>query len=402
MYNVVVIGAGLAGLAAAYELSKHPQYRITVLEQRNRVGGRVHAVSINGQMVDLGGFIVYSWYKEFHRLLTELGLADQLKKIPLHDVYYQIDDSGKYYTEKEVPFSKKDTAMLSLKMAKPILQASDVAEPPLDNFAHLTGSAYLRRILKRPDHAGVYETWSDVVSQGYGYPPVDQFKMSFIAPFIRRTHFGDDVAKWYYLPNGAGQLPLALADEITKAGHTIQLNTTVTDVTALSADYIISAQTASCPYTPYYTAVIQLSGELIVNDDSAWGATFYLPNKAALQITSAVHLRVLYGLHLSGLVNCNIVVRDDQLSHLTATTLFEHIRPELLRLFPGTTPLGIVQLERWSQTMPCADEELVQQIRKQQGKNGRYYAGDWLGAPSMETALVTGVRAAQRIVNDYT
>ena len=37
---MVVIGAGLAGLAAAYELSRAGA-EVTVLEARNRVGGRV-------------------------------------------------------------------------------------------------------------------------------------------------------------------------------------------------------------------------------------------------------------------------------------------------------------------------------------------------------------------------
>ncbi|EKD79444.1 MAG: hypothetical protein ACD_41C00071G0002 [uncultured bacterium] len=381
MVNVSIIGAGLAGLSAAYVLSQDKRFQVTIVEQRDRVGGRVHTVPINGQMVDLGGFIIYSWYKEYHRLLNELGLAQQLRKIPLHDVYYQIDHSDKYYTEKQLPFSKKDTAKLALKMAKPILEASDVAAPPLDNFGQQTGSAYLRSVLHRPDHAGLYETWSDVVSQGYCYPPVDQFKMSFIAPFIRRTHFGEDVAKWYYLPSGAARLPLALADAITRAGHSIQLNTTVTDKTKLSADYVVYAQTASCSYTQYYTVTVRSYTATNVPHDPAWGAVFYLPNHQPLQITSAVNLGVLYGPALSGYVNLNIVVRDPaaQLSNFA---------------LPGE----IVHIQDWPQTMPCADEHLVQAIRDQQGQAGRYYAGDWLGAPSMETALLTGRRAAERII----
>lgn len=40
--TVVIIGAGIAGLAAAYFLSKQEQWKIIVLEAENRVGGRVH------------------------------------------------------------------------------------------------------------------------------------------------------------------------------------------------------------------------------------------------------------------------------------------------------------------------------------------------------------------------
>lgn len=38
--EVVIIGAGVAGLSTAYELLKHTQYKVTVLEAQNRVGGR--------------------------------------------------------------------------------------------------------------------------------------------------------------------------------------------------------------------------------------------------------------------------------------------------------------------------------------------------------------------------
>ncbi len=38
--EVVVLGAGVAGLSIAYELLKHTKYKVTVLEALNRVGGR--------------------------------------------------------------------------------------------------------------------------------------------------------------------------------------------------------------------------------------------------------------------------------------------------------------------------------------------------------------------------
>jgi len=44
--SIVVVGAGMAGLAAAAKLTAHNFTNIIVLEARNRVGGRVSTVSL--------------------------------------------------------------------------------------------------------------------------------------------------------------------------------------------------------------------------------------------------------------------------------------------------------------------------------------------------------------------
>lgn len=53
MTDVIVIGAGMAGLAAASKLHEEG-LSVTVLEARNRMGGRVYTHSISGTPVDLG------------------------------------------------------------------------------------------------------------------------------------------------------------------------------------------------------------------------------------------------------------------------------------------------------------------------------------------------------------
>jgi monoamine oxidase len=59
--RVVVVGAGFSGLAAAYELSR-AGYTVTVVEARNRVGGRVISFSdlVAGKNVEGGGELIGS------------------------------------------------------------------------------------------------------------------------------------------------------------------------------------------------------------------------------------------------------------------------------------------------------------------------------------------------------
>ena len=52
--DVVVVGAGLAGLTAARELRKKGR-KVIVVEARGRVGGRTYTKHVHGVAVDVGG-----------------------------------------------------------------------------------------------------------------------------------------------------------------------------------------------------------------------------------------------------------------------------------------------------------------------------------------------------------
>ena len=61
MQKVVIIGAGPAGLTAAYELIKNKKnYQITVLEENDCIGGISRTVNHNGNRMDIGGHRFFS------------------------------------------------------------------------------------------------------------------------------------------------------------------------------------------------------------------------------------------------------------------------------------------------------------------------------------------------------
>lgn len=74
--RVLVVGAGFAGLSAAYQLGR-AGYAVTVLEARDRIGGRVHTVREPfeaGQHAEAGGEYVDLPHQVLRGYVRELGL----------------------------------------------------------------------------------------------------------------------------------------------------------------------------------------------------------------------------------------------------------------------------------------------------------------------------------------
>ncbi|WP_328734848.1 protoporphyrinogen oxidase [Streptomyces bobili] len=76
--HVVVVGAGIAGLAAAHRLLDRGA-RVTVLEASDRVGGKLLPGEIAGVRVDLGAESMLARRPEAVALAREVGLADRLR-----------------------------------------------------------------------------------------------------------------------------------------------------------------------------------------------------------------------------------------------------------------------------------------------------------------------------------
>ena len=77
MVDVAVLGAGLAGLSAARDL-KRSGADVILLEARDRVGGRVEAVTLpDGRSVQAGGEVFGSGHTAYAELVEELGLTTE-------------------------------------------------------------------------------------------------------------------------------------------------------------------------------------------------------------------------------------------------------------------------------------------------------------------------------------
>ena len=72
-YDVLILGAGLAGLNAAYRL-KQAGYKVLVLEAQEHVGGRINTATDLPNKPELGGMQIGHTYGYMRTLAAELGI----------------------------------------------------------------------------------------------------------------------------------------------------------------------------------------------------------------------------------------------------------------------------------------------------------------------------------------
>ncbi|MDB5292237.1 MAG: FAD-binding protein [Phycisphaerales bacterium] len=91
--TTVVIGAGPAGLTAAYELAKHGRTGV-IFEADSVVGGIARTVERDGYRFDIGGHRFFTKVKEIERLWDEMLGEPMLTRPRLSRIYF----GGKFYS----------------------------------------------------------------------------------------------------------------------------------------------------------------------------------------------------------------------------------------------------------------------------------------------------------------
>ena len=80
MDDIIIVGAGPSGLAAAHEVTNHGA-RTTVVEQMDHVGGLARTIEFRGSRFDIGAHRFFTKNIEIHELFTSI-LGDELIRVP--------------------------------------------------------------------------------------------------------------------------------------------------------------------------------------------------------------------------------------------------------------------------------------------------------------------------------
>lgn len=103
--KVIVVGAGIAGLSAAWELQK-AGYQVEVLEKADQVGGRISSQNVDGFVWERGAQIFLSGYSNVILLLREFKMVSDIRRlkseltIASHGRFYHYADHFRSFLQR--------------------------------------------------------------------------------------------------------------------------------------------------------------------------------------------------------------------------------------------------------------------------------------------------------------
>lgn len=245
-HDVVVVGAGLAGMSAARDLVAGGA-DVVVLEARDRPGGRVVQTQMpDGRLVQLGGELTGSFQTAYRGLVAELGLTLEpaFPSVPGEDTYVLAE--GRFVgggfpwmsDEDRASYAKVEQAFREL--AKTVDPDDPWSHPEAERLDRLSVGAWLRE-------AGATR---------YAVRARELASLSLSCESVERTSLLSDLRKeataggeGFYdyerwerdrVAEGSGTVPLRLADEL--GGHRIRYATPVERIRVSSSGCSVTAR----------------------------------------------------------------------------------------------------------------------------------------------------------------
>lgn len=230
--DVVVVGAGISGLTAAYELHRKG-IDVIVLEAADRVGGRVLVErTALGSAVDLGGQWIGVGHHRFEALAAELGATQFRMRSPKMPLL--ADDNGTIRFGSPSTLAAV-TALLGFELATHL--------PGRDTQNTVTLREWLRRVPTSRARR-MLEVIIEVTCCG----DIDELSVTAFLEFIRYQGGLNTMMKSSggaqdsLLVEGAGSLACRLADRL---GERVHLNRSVGAVDRNGADLVVTTGTTT-------------------------------------------------------------------------------------------------------------------------------------------------------------
>jgi oxygen-dependent protoporphyrinogen oxidase len=434
--NVVIIGAGIAGLAAGYQLKKAGCDAI-ILEALSFVGGRMSSEEWEGFIIDKAAYTFPEAHRNLHRFIQALGFRDHL--VPTSGTTSTFSGGREYQIKIGSPMdflkyklltgkNKRDMIKLFL-YAQSLGKNLDLGHPTSKTF-ELERQSAAEYLLGSFDEEILEKIAYPIFSEVFLGVPEQNSKLAFLATIKSLTRF-----KIFAFPEGMGLVPEHLMRELD-----VRLNSPVVKITPATKgglyeihvggenprSYVAEGVISAVPL-PLVTNIVEGLPDDVVE---GFGSVRYAPS-----IVTALAVDREYP--ATSMIN-NLLRKDNR---VVATVIFDHhksphripqgkslvtailcepasrmlfaepdgkiteaVLKDVDRLYPGFTDrLIFSKVYRWPhgavQLMPGSVRQ-QHELRKMLAelRDNLLFAGDGLYKSSLEISFNTGVEAANRIM----
>lgn len=381
MSRVVIIGAGVAGLAAAYRLLQlQPGWQVTILEQEAKPGGLALSMRSGEFAADLGPHRVYTELPEIEALLPELVPPDQMLTVRRQS---ELLMDGHFY---QYPVR-----------ATELLRELGTARIAMFGLSAVAGK--LRSLLHRP------RDFEEAMSQAFGWRA---YKM-LAEPYTRKVwkieprELSEEVARvrvsagnttrmlkrligaekgnaaptalgsFRYIRGGVENLAKNLAAKVTDASGTIETDARVVSLST-------KARTSD---GPAMITSVQLAG------DRAIAADFVISTAPVTDLVTALQeevpddeiVRATSGLRFVGMILVGLVIRRPSFTHnswlyfpeeqFVFNRAYEPRNFDPSMAAPDRTMVVFEVTARWdSKLWTQPDDEVIAQVRRDAVQTG--------------------------------
>jgi protoporphyrinogen oxidase len=229
--SVVIIGAGPAGLTAAYELCKlHSPYKAIVLEESSQVGGIARTEVYKGYRFDIGGHRFFTKVKEVNDLWHEVCGEEFLVRQRLSRIYYR----QKFFDYPLKPFSALWTIgpYETVRIALSYLKWQVLPNPIEENFEQWVMNRFGGRLFQH-----FFRTYTEKV---WGIPCAEiradwaeqriknlSLKEAVFSSFSGKSRSASLIEQFHYPRLGPGMMWEMFRDRVVERGNEVRMNSRV-------------------------------------------------------------------------------------------------------------------------------------------------------------------------------
>ncbi|WP_411727046.1 FAD-dependent oxidoreductase [Methyloglobulus sp.] len=236
--SIAIIGAGIAGLNAAYQLKK-AGLSATVYEARSRIGGRMLSANMgSGLIVDLGAELINTDHADMLALVEELGIelfnrVEDVANLPYpREAYYF---NGVSHSESDLA---DDLRLIAVQITSDAALLDQDWGAYAPQFDRLSVADYLALHTDKINKPYIFALFKDVIHTEFGVELHESSAIQFILVLpiidgqsVELLSYSDEV---FSVVGGSAQITDALGVKL--AGH-IQLGMKLTEIKKRAAKF---------------------------------------------------------------------------------------------------------------------------------------------------------------------